>query len=72
MNVPNLLRKSIKEDMTGSEAVFIGKSVEQMESMLNQNDMRINQKRSLKITLIKSFGILLYRQIILLLQEGLT
>ena len=72
MNVPNLLRKSIKEDMTGSEAVFIGKSVERMESMLNQNDMRINQKRSLKITLIKSFGILLYKQIILLLQEGLT
>ena len=60
-----LLRKSIKEDMIGSEGVFIGKFVEQVESMLNQNGMSINQKRSLRMTLVKPFGILLYRQTIL-------
>ena len=32
VNVPNLLRKSIKEDLTGSKAVFIEKFVEQMEA----------------------------------------
>ena len=35
MNVPKLLRESTKEGMIGSEAVFIGKFVEQMISMLN-------------------------------------
>ena len=48
--------------MVGSEGVFIGEIVERMESMLNQNDMSINQKRSLRMTLAKSFGILLHRQ----------
>ena len=65
VNVPNLLQKSIKEDMNESEDVFIIKLAEQMESMLNRNDMSINQKRSLRITRVKSFGILLYRQTIL-------
>ena len=32
VNVPNLLRKSIKEDMIGLEDVFIGKIVERVES----------------------------------------
>ena len=41
------------------------KFVERMESMLNRNGMSINHKRSLRRTLVKSFGILLYRQIIL-------
>ena len=41
---PNLVRKSIKESMIGSEGKFIGKFVEQMESMLNQNGMSIKQK----------------------------
>ena len=62
MNVSNLLRESTKEGMVGSEGVFIGEIVERMESMLNQNDMSINQKRSLRMTLAKSFGILLHRQ----------
>ena len=48
--------------MVGSEGVFIGEIVERMESMLNQNDMSINQKRSLRMTLAKSFEILLHRQ----------
>ena len=65
VNVPNLLQNSIKEDMNESEDVFIIKLVEQMESMLNRNDMSINQKRSLRIIPVKSFGILLYRQTIL-------
>ena len=65
VNVPNLLQNSIKEDMNESEDVFIIKLVEQMESILNRNDMSINQKRSLRIIPVKSFGILLYRQTIL-------
>ena len=51
MNVPNLLRKSIKEGMIGLEGIFIGKFVEQMESMLNRNGMNINQEQSLRMTL---------------------
>ena len=58
-------RESTKEGMIGSEGVFIGKFVERMESMLNQNGMSINQKRSLRMTHVEYFGILLYRQIIL-------
>ena len=65
MNVPNLLRKSIKEVMIGLEGVFIRKFVERMESMLNQNGMSIKQKGSLRITLVKSFGILLYKHTVL-------
>ena len=65
VNVPNLLQESIKEGMIGSEGIFIGKFVERMESMLNQNSMSINQKGSLKMILVKSFGILLYKQTIL-------
>ena len=58
-------RESTKEGMIESEGVFIGKFVERMESMLNQNGMSINQKRSLRMTHVKYFGILLYRHIIL-------
>ena len=58
-------RESTKKGMIGSEGVFIGKFVERMESMLNQNGMSINQKRSLRMTHVKYFGILLYRHIIL-------
>ena len=65
MNVPNLLRESTKEGMVDLEDIFIGKFVEQMESMLNRNGMSINQKRSLGMTHVKYFGILLYRQTIL-------
>ena len=65
MNVSNLLRKSIKEGMIGTEGVFIKNFLERMESMLNRNAMSINQKQSLRITLVKSFRILLYKQIIL-------
>ena len=72
VNVPNLLQESIKEGMIGLEGIFIGKFVEWMESMLNQNSMCINQKGSPKMILVKSFGILLYRQTILQLPEGLT
>ena len=53
------------EGMIGLEDVLNGKFVEQMEYMLNQNDMGINQKQSLRKTRVKSFGILLYRQTIL-------
>ena len=56
-------RESTKEGMIESEGVFIGKFVERMESMLNQNGMSINQKRSLRMTHVKYFGILLYRHI---------
>ena len=41
------------------------KFVERMEFLLNQNGMSINQKWSLGMTLVKSFGILLYRKTIL-------
>ena len=58
-------RESTKEGMIGLKGVFIGKFVERMESMLNQNGMSINQKRSLRMTFVKYFGILLYRQTIL-------
>ena len=51
--------------MTGSEGVFVGKFMERMVSMLNQHGMSINHNRSLRMTLVKSFGILLYRQTIL-------
>ena len=47
MNVPNLLREITKEGMIGSEGIFIGKFVDRMESMLNQNGMSINQKQIL-------------------------
>ena len=64
VNVPNLLRKSIKEGMIGSEDVLIGKFMERMEIMLIQTGMSINQKRSLRMTRVKSFAILLYIQTI--------
>ena len=64
MNVLNLDGESKKEGLMGLEGVFIGKFVEGMESMLNQNGMSINQKRSLRITLVKFLEILLYRQTI--------
>ena len=54
----------MKEGMAGLEGKFIEKFMEQMESMLNQNGMSINQKRSLRMTVDKSFGTLLYRQTI--------
>ena len=62
---PELAQKSTKEGMIGSEGVLIGKFVEQMESMLNRNRMSINQIWSLRMTHVKYFGILLYRQTIL-------
>ena len=65
MNVPNLLRENIKEGMVGSEDVFIGKFAERMESRSNPNGMSINQQQSLRMTLVKYFGILLYRKTIL-------
>ena len=55
VNVPNLLRKSIKEGMIGSKHIFIGKFKERMESMLNRNSMSINHKRSLRMTRVKSY-----------------
>ena len=64
MNVPNLLRERVKEGMIGSEGKFNRKFGEQMESMLNQNGISTNQNRSLRMTLVKSFKILLYRQTI--------
>ena len=51
--------------MIVQEDVFIGKLVEQLESMLNPCGMRINQKRPSRMTRVKLFGILLYRQTIL-------
>ena len=36
--------------MIGLEGIFVGKSVQRMESMLNQSGMIINQKWSLRIT----------------------
>ena len=53
-------RESTKEGMAGLVRVFIGKIVERMESMLNQNGMSINQRRSLTMNHVKYFGILLY------------
>ena len=38
-------RESTKEGIAGAVGVFIGKIVERMESMTNQNGMSINQKR---------------------------
>ena len=57
LNAQSLLRKCIKEGMIGSEDVFIGKSVEQMEFMLNRNGMSINQDRLLRMTRVESFEI---------------
>ena len=56
-NALSLLRKSIKEGMIGSEDVFIGKSAERMESMLNRNGMSINQNWLLRMTRVESFEI---------------
>ena len=53
------------EDIIGSEDVFIEKFVELIGSMLNRKGVSINEKWSLKITRVKSFGVLLYRQNIL-------
>ena len=59
---PKLDQKEYKRiGIIVSEDVFIGKIMEQMEFMLNRNVMSINKKRSLRMTLVKSFGILLYR-----------
>ena len=44
MNALNLLRESTKEGVIRSESIFIGKFVERMVSMLNQNGISINQK----------------------------
>ena len=57
LNALSLLRKYIKEGMIGSEDVFIGKSVEQMEFMLNRNGMSINQDRLLRMTRVEYFEI---------------
>ena len=62
---PKLAQRDYKRSMIWSEGVFIGKFAERMESMLNQNGMSINQKRSLRMTHVKYFGILLYRETIL-------
>ena len=58
-------RESTKEGMIGLKGVFIGKFVERMESMLNQNGININQKWSLRMTHVKYLGILLYIKTIL-------
>ena len=47
MNVPNLLIEITKQGIIGLEGIFIGKFVDRMESMLNQNGMSINQKQIL-------------------------
>ena len=39
---------------------WTGMCIEQMGFMLNQNDMSINQIRSLRVTLVKTFAIFLY------------
>ena len=57
-------RNSIKEGMIGPEGLVIEKFVERMEFMLIHG-MKTNHRPSLKMTLVKSFGILLYRQTIL-------
>ena len=61
---PKLAQKSTKKGMIGSGGVLIGKFVKQMESMLNRNRMSINQIWSLRMTHVRYFGILLYRQTI--------
>ena len=50
--------------MIRSKGVVIATFVKRMESVLNQNGMSINQKRSFKINLAKYFGILQYRKTI--------
>ena len=57
MNVPNLLRKSIKEGTTGLEDVFIGNCLESMESMLSRNGISINQKQLLRMTILLDFTV---------------
>ena len=57
MNVPNLLRKSIKEGTTGLEDVFIGNCLERMESMLSRNGISINQKQLLRMTILLDFTV---------------
>ena len=54
---PKLAQKEYKEGMIGSKDVFNGKFLERMESMLNRNGMSINKMRSLRMTLVKFFGI---------------
>ena len=39
---------------------WTGRCIEQMGLMLNQNDMSINQIRSLRVTLVKTFAVFLY------------
>ena len=62
---PKLVQKRYKRTHALIGKKLIGKFVKQMESMLNQNGMSIKQKQSSRMTHVKSFGILLYRQTIL-------
>ena len=62
---PKIAQREYEKGMIRSEAVFIGKFVERMESTLNQNGKSIKQKRLFRMPLAKYFGILLFRQTIL-------
>ena len=55
MNIPNLLRKSIKEGTIGSEDEFIGNFSKRMESILSQNGISINQNQLLRMTILLGF-----------------
>ena len=57
MNIPNLLRKSIKEGMIGSEDVYIGNFFDRMESMLSRDGISINQNRLLRMTILLGFTV---------------
>ena len=60
-----LVQKGYKRRHDLLEQTIIGKLEEWKESMLKSNGTNINQKQSLRMTCVKSFGILLYRKAIL-------